>query len=145
MSDLLRLKAEDGEGLEVLSAALQDSVVKAGDITFSPKARRFTATVNRFRWERAGKRGPFERVRSALAFEGVRGVKSAKLNRTNKDAVASILSMIFEPEAEPPGGVARIVLAGGGEIRLDLECVDALLLDMGAPWPTPRKPDHRGA
>jgi hypothetical protein len=53
--------------------------------------------------------------------------------------------MTFLPEPEPPGGVARIVLAGGGEIRLDLECVNALLIDLGAPWPTPRKPDHEGA
>lgn len=142
---VLRLKAEDAEGLQILSAVLQDSVLKAGDLKFEARARRFTAIVNRFRWEKAKKAGPFERVRAALAFEGVGGVKSARLSRHDKHAVASILTLGFDPASEPPGGVARIVLAGGGEIRLDVECVDATLLDIGAPWPTPRKPSHEAA
>jgi hypothetical protein len=142
MSEALRLKAEDAQDLEVLSAALQDSVLKNGDLAYDTKARRFTLVLNRFRWEKAGKHGPFERVRAALAFEGVKSVKSAKLDRSDKQAVASILSLAFEPEAEPPGGAVRIVLAGGGEIRLNVECVDALLVDIGAPWKTPRKPFH---
>jgi hypothetical protein len=145
MSDALRLKAEDGPGLEVLSAALQDSVLHAGDLSYDARACRFTALVNRFRWEKAGKRGPFERVRAAFAVECVTAVKSAKLSRADKRAVASVLALAFEPDAEPPGGVVRMVLAGGGEIRLDVECVDALLIDMGAPWPTPRKPSHEPA
>ena len=62
MSGLLRLKAEDGPGIEVLSAALQDSVVKAGDLNYDGKARRFTALVNRFRWEKAGKPGAFAHI-----------------------------------------------------------------------------------
>lgn len=145
MSDALRLKAEDGPGLEVLSAALQDSVLQAGDLSYDARARRFTALVNRFRWEKAGTRGPFERVRSAFAVESVTAVHSAKLNRADKRAVASVLSLAFEPDQEPPGGVLRMLLAGGGEIRLNLECVDALLMDMGPPWPTPRKPNHENA
>jgi hypothetical protein len=139
----LRLRAEDAAGLEVLSAALQDSVLAAGDLTFDARARRFTAVVNRFRWEKAGK--PFERVRAALAFDCVVSVKSTRLNRADKKAIASILSLAFDPAEEPPGGVVRVVLAGGGEIRLDVECVDATLLDMGEPWTTPRKPSHEAA
>jgi Protein of unknown function (DUF2948) len=144
MSDGLRLKAEDGPGVEVLSAALQDSVLRAGDLAYDARARRFTALVNRFRWEKANARGPFERVRSALAVESVTAVKATRVSRTDKNAIASVLSLAFEPDAEPPGGSLSIVLAGGGEIRLALECVDVLLLDMGAPWPTPRRPRHEG-
>ncbi len=141
----LRLKAEDAPGLEVISAALQDSVLKAGDLKYEAKARRFTAVVNRFVWENAKQIGPYERIRAALAFECVGAVKSTRLNRADKDAIASILSLAFDPAVEPPGGVARIVLAGGGEIRIDVECVDAVLLDLGEPWLTPRKPNHETA
>ena len=141
----LRLKAEDAPGLEVLSAALQDSVLKAGDLKFEARARRFTAVVNRFRWESVKKAGPYERVRAALAFECVSAVKSTRLNRGDSEAIASILSLAFEPAAEPPGGTARIVLAGGGEIRLDVECIDAVLIDLGTPWLTPHKPSHEAA
>jgi hypothetical protein len=142
MSEALRLRAEDSAGLQVLSAAMQDSVLTAGDLSYDAKARRFMALVNRFRWENAKDRGPYERIRAVLAVETVTEVQSAKFSRANKKAVASVLSLAFAPDAEPPGGKLSIVLAGGGEIRMNVECIDALLLDMGAPWPTPRKPSH---
>jgi hypothetical protein len=142
MTGNLRLKAEGPEDLEVISAALQDAVLQIGDAVYDARSRRFTAVVNRFRWETAGGRGPYERVRAALSFESVTGVRSARVARADSSAVASLLSLAFDADDEPPGGALRLVLAGGGEIRLDIECVDGLLLDMGAPWPTPRKPFH---
>ena len=38
-----------------------------------------------------------------------------------------------------------IVLAGGGEIELRVECLDGTLADIGAPWRTPRRPHHEMA
>ncbi|HRE42623.1 MAG TPA: DUF2948 family protein [Terricaulis sp.] len=143
MSDGLKLLAEDGADLEILAAAAQDALVRMGDLSFDPKARRFAAFINRFRWEAAEPGGPYQRVRAALSFESVLSVKSRKLRRDAPDALASVLAVGFEPAAEPPGGVVRIVLAGGGEIVLDVECLDALLLDVGAAWNTPRRPDHQ--
>jgi hypothetical protein len=145
MSAALRLRAEDSAGLEVLSAAMQDSVLTAGDLSYDAKARRFMALVNRFRWESAGKHGPYERVRSVLAVEGATNVQSSKFSRADKAAVASVLSLAFAPDEEPPSGKLSFVLAGGGEIRMNVECIDALLLDMGSSWPTPRKPSHEDA
>lgn len=142
MSAALRLRAEDSAGLEVLSAAMQDSVLTAGDLSYDSKARRFMAVVNRFRWESAKTRGPYERVRAVLAVEGATDVQSSRFSRADKQAVASVLSLAFAPDPEPPGGRLSFVLAGGGEIRMSVECIDALLLDMGSPWPTPRKPSH---
>jgi hypothetical protein len=142
MPDDLRLKADAPEDLPALSAALQDAVMKIGDASYDPKAKRFTALVNRFRWEKAGKKGPFERVRAALSFDSVSGVKSTHVQRADKEAVASILSLSFDGDKEPPSGILRVVLAGGGEIRLGVECVDAVLIDTGPAWPTPRKPFH---
>lgn len=139
---MLKLAAEDEGDLEIIGAAVQDALVRARDFSHDPKARRFTALINRFRWESAGERGPYERVRAGLAFEGVLGVKSRRLRRDAPDALAAILSVNFTPGAEPPGGAVSIVLAGGGEIVLDVECLDAVLVDVGPVWPTPRRPDH---
>ena len=61
------------------------------------------------------------------------------------DALAAILSLSFAPDEEPPGGTLRLFLAGGGEIALEVECLDALLMDVGPAWPTPRRPDHEKA
>lgn len=138
----LRLRVEDKEDLAVLAAAVQDAAFVMGDIAFDPKARRFTAQLNRFRWESARKRGPFERVRSVLAFETVQGVSSRNVRLGAPDAAGVILDLRFDAAAEEPAGAIVFSLGGGGDIRLDVECIDATMTDMGAPWPTPRRPDH---
>jgi hypothetical protein len=138
----LRLRAEDVDDLTVLAAATQDAVFVVGDLKFDVPARRFFASVNRFRWESAVAPGPYERVRSALSFETVRAVKSRSLRLGATDAVGAILDIWFEEGAAPPGGVLNVRLGGGGEIALDVECIDVTLTDVGAPWTTPNRPDH---
>lgn len=139
----LKLMAEDAADLEIIGAAVQDALLRMGDVALDKRARRFTAQINRFRWEAAdGADGPFERIRAALSFEGVLGVKSRRVRPDSPEALASILSLAFLPDEEPPGGVVRLLLAGGGEIALEVECLDALLIDIGEPWRTPRRPDH---
>jgi hypothetical protein len=150
MSVGLRLLAEDGADLDVMSAAAQDALLRVGDVRFDAKARRFTAQLSRFRWEKvdsegAFAKGAFERVASVVAFEGVLAVKSRRVRVTAPDAIASVLAFRFEPDAEPPGGEVQIVLAGGGEIALSVECLDAVLFDTDKVWRTPRRPDHEKA
>ena len=135
---MLRLIAEDEEDLKVISAALQDAVAKIGDIAFERRGKRLTVVFNRFRWE-GGKRG--ERVRSALQLGGVMGVQSRKLRREAKSAVVELLAMTYEPGAAP-GGTVTFAFAGGGDLKAEVECVDAALVDLSQPWPTPRKPEH---
>ncbi len=133
----LKLLAEDADDLAVVSAALQDAVAKVGDIGWEPKARRLTIAFNRFRWE-AGQK---QRVRSALQLGGVMKVQTRKLRRERRDAVVELLALTFEP-GEAPGGVLTFSFAGGGDLRAEVECVDAVLADLSQPWPTPRAPAH---
>lgn len=90
MSGMLKLMAEDAADLEIIGAAVQDALVRVGEISVDKKARRFTAMINRFRWESAGERGPYERVRAALSFDGVMGVKSKRVRQDISDALASV-------------------------------------------------------
>ena len=133
----LQLLAEDPEDLAVISAALQDAVARVGDIAFEARARRLTIAFNRFRWE-AGQR---QRVRSALQLGGVLKVQARKIRRDRKDAVLELLAIGFEP-GEAPGGTLTLSFAGGGDLRAQIECVDAVLADLSQPWPTPRVPAH---
>ena len=133
----LQLLAEDADDLAVISAALQDAVAKVGDISYEARSRRLTIAFNRYRWE-AGTR---QRVRSALQVGGVMSVKARKIRRDRRDAVVELLAIAFEP-AEAPGGVLTLTFAGGGDLRAEVECVDAVLADVSAPWPTPRAPTH---
>ncbi|MBB3893678.1 hypothetical protein GGQ61_004428 [Phenylobacterium haematophilum] len=133
----LRLLAQDAEDLKVIAAALQDAVGKIGDISYEPAARRLTLAFNRYRWE--GKGG--ERVRAALQLGSVQKVQARKLRRTAKDAVVELLDVAFEP-GEAPGGAVIFTFAGGGDLRAQVECLDVVLADVSAPWPTPRTPKH---
>ena len=134
----LKLLAEDGDDLQVISAALQDAVTRIGDISYEQVPRRLTIAFNRFRWEKGKAR---ERVRSALQLGGVIGVKARNLRRDATDAVLVLLAITFEP-GEAPGGHVVLSFAGGGDLRVEVECIDAALADVTAPWPTPRAPRH---
>jgi hypothetical protein len=134
----LQLLADDAEDLEVISTALQDAVCTVGDIHFEKSPRTLTIALNRFRWE-GGKRG--ERVRTAVQLGGVLEVKAKKLRRDAPKAILSLLAVSFEP-GEAPGGAVLFAFAGGGELRADVECIDAVLADVSRPWPTKSRPAH---
>ena len=135
----LRLAASDAEDLEVLSARLQDAVFKLKDAIWQPRKRRFAVVMNRLQWEAGGK----TRVRAGLHFDGVLKVQSHKVKLGAGEAVVSVLALRFVPGGnEDPGGLIEIVLAGGGALRLTVECIDGELADMTTPWAARGTPDH---
>jgi hypothetical protein len=135
----LRLLAEDADDLEVMSAALQDAVTRIGDIRWEKDARRLTIAFNRFRWECAQGRG--ERVFTGFQLGGVEGVRARNLRMDAREAVLELLALTFEP-AEPPGGRITFAFADGGDLAVEVECVDAALADLSDPWRAPHKPGH---
>ena len=138
----LKLAAADAEDLEILSARLQDAVVKLKNFVWLPRKRRFAAVVNRLAWEEGGK----ARLRAGLHFDCVLKVQSSKVKLGAGEAVVSILAATFTPNGgEDPGGVIEIVLAGGGALRLTVECIDAELADISGPWAARGTPDHEAA
>jgi hypothetical protein len=140
-ANVLKLLAEDSEGLGIVAASVQDGLVKPQDIRFDKRARTFGLEINRFQWERAARRPPFFRSRAILAFAGVETVRSTGVSK-DVDAIHDLLDIRFEPAAEPPGGVVTLTFAGKTQIRLGVECLDVTLMDTGTAWPTSRKPDH---
>ena len=140
----LKLVALDGEDLEILSAHLQDALMQVGDLAYVAKERRFVALVNRFDWTTASKGGPmrlYERHRAALRFERVLSAQLLKIRLDAKDVVLSLLAISFEP-TDAPGGYVMLTFAGGGGIRLEVECIEAGLADLGPVWKTASKPNH---
>ncbi|MEL7545298.1 MAG: DUF2948 family protein [Pseudomonadota bacterium] len=135
----LRLIAEDAEDLRVISASLQDSVLKAENMRYDPRRRRFSLELNRYRWEVTGEQS---RIRAILAIDGVLGVRRRAVTVADPDLVYSLLSLSFVPDAEPPGGKVSLLFAGDGEVELIVESIDATLLDSDYEWSTRRRPDH---
>lgn len=144
----LKLIALDEEDLAVVSAHLQDAVVRVGDMAYLPAEKRFVAVANRFDWEGAIAAGttrtPFARRRSGLRFERVLGAAVSGIDLNAKDAVLSLLALEFAA-ADTPAGYVTVRFSGGGAIRLHVECIEAQLTDLGAAWATKRKPDHGAA
>ncbi|MCI5046979.1 MAG: DUF2948 family protein [Aquisalinus sp.] len=141
----LRLLAADDEDVEVVSACLQDAVMKVGDMAYLPKERRFAFVANRFVWEEGAsrKRGPFIRVRTGVHFDDVTGVKARHIRQDAKAAVVSLLAVRFEPK-EDGAGQLLLEFAGGGEIALEVQAVNIGLSDISDPWRTRNKPEHDG-
>ena len=137
---LLRLLALDTEDLAVVSAHLQDALARIGDMAFVPASRRFALVVDRFDWCGA-RSGHMERRRAGLHFEGVTKVSRQGLNHAETADVLNLLSISFV-EGNPPGGVVLLTFSGGAAIRLDVECLEAQMRDMGPRWPAAHKPGH---
>jgi len=139
----LRLMASDAQDLSVLSACLQDAVAKLGDFAFLPEQRRFAFVANRFVWEcaGAGKTGPFARVRAGVHFDDVTAVKFQYLRSDASAAVVGLLSISYDG-GDDGAGIISLDFAGGGVIKLEVECINAYMSDMSDPWRTRAKPNH---
>lgn len=141
----LKLLAEDRDDLLVISAALQDGVFKVGDLSHDPKARRLSLVLNRFRREAAADKAPGQRVQSVLAIDSVLSIQSRKIRLGPGDLVAQILALQFhgaDGDGSDPSGALHLVLAGGAEIRIVVECVDVTLSDISPAWTARARPDH---
>ena len=140
----LRLTARDPQDLVVVSACLQDAITRRGELVFRLKRHRFAATFNRFRWESrfAGER-PAERVQAGVHFDSVLRVQARGIG-SDPDGLLELLTITAN---EKDDGAADIFLefAGGGSVRLEAECIDCYLNDLGEPWPARRTPAHPAA
>lgn len=150
--DNLKLIALDAEDLKVISAHLQDAVLKVGDMAFVPRERRFAAILNRFDWATAlsgGEQRAPTRRQSALRFERVIGAQVTGIDLKAGHEVLELLALQFEPTGtEDPQGHLTLVFAGGGAVRLHVECIECEMKDLGPAWQaraTPKHPDDDAA
>ena len=140
--DQLKFVVLDEEDLEVVSTHLQDAVVRVSDVLWRPQEKRVVVALNRFDWEGAQSDKPeYRRRRSALRFERVLSCKCRDVNPTGKDAVLNLLAVEFA-ETEVPSGVVTLTFSGGATVRLDVECLEAELADLGPSWTTAACPVH---
>jgi hypothetical protein len=125
----LKLVALDREGLGVISAHVQNTCVKRVDMTWLPSQRRFVVAGMRYDWVGA-KTGPEERVSSVLRFDRVLKVSHLGLPEIDADATLNLLAVAFE-KTDPPAGIIILAFADGALVRLDVECIEAELRDIG--------------
>lgn len=140
MTDL-KLLALDSEDLDVLSAHVQDAVVRVGDMGYAKADRRFVLLMNRYAWEAGDARGRGQRKRAGLHFDYVTNAHAEGFDLSAKDGVLELLAVRFLAGEDPTGQVL-LTFAGGATVRLDVECLEARLKDLGGVWAAKAQPRH---
>jgi len=132
MSPQLKLIALDADDLAVISAHVQDARVQTSDIIWRQHEKRLVIGMNRLDWEQtlAGEAEP-RRLVAALRFDRVLACKSRNIDLESPDRALDLVGIEFH-EAEAPGGSALLLFAEGGALRLDVECLECELTDLGA-------------
>ena len=123
----LKLHALDREGLGVISAHAQDACVRRQDMTYLPQQKRFVMGALRYDWIGA-KHALEQRVGAVLRFDRV--LKVSHLGLDTQDKVRNLLGVTFE-KTDAPSGLVFLTFADGAIVRLDVECLEAELLDVG--------------
>ncbi|MDD3444753.1 MAG: DUF2948 family protein [Zavarzinia sp.] len=135
----LYLGFADADDLAVVSALLQDAVVKTADLIYLGTAKRFALVANRFCWD-MDETGKAFRRRCGVHFDTVRTVRTRGIDR---NAVEQVLDLLAIEAQESGEGVSiDLVFAGDAVIRLEAEAVDGGMKDLTEPWPTRRAPSH---
>ena len=130
-----RLAALDADDLQVISALVQDAVVKVADLEFDAGRKLFSLEMNRLAEDRVTRR------RSVLAFSRVASARSIGIDRASPQTVLVLLALRFAA-GEAPSGTLELVFAGDATIALEVECIEARLADGTAAWAAGAKPRH---
>lgn len=139
--ELLKLAALDAEDLAVLSAHLQDAILRADDLAYLTDTHRFVLVARRFDWSAEDGAPPRRRL-TGIHFERVLRVRTRGLvPGASSDEPLNLLAVTFEP-GEAPSGTVTLVFAGNAAIQLDLECIEVRLKDLGPVWEVEGRPDH---
>ena len=131
MTPPLKLIALDADDLAVISAHVQDARVQPADIIWRQAEKRLVIGMNRLDWEQSlsGETKP-SRLVAALRFDRVLACKSRNIDLGQADKALELHGIEFH-EAEAPGGSALLLFAEGAALRLDVECLECELTDLG--------------
>jgi hypothetical protein len=131
MAPQLKLIALDADDLAVISTHVQDARVLISDIVWRQSEKRLVIGMNRLDWEQSlsGRTEP-RRLVAALRFDRVLACKSRNIDLAKPDSLLELVGIEFH-DADAPGGSALLIFAHGGALRLDVECLECELTDLG--------------
>ena len=140
----LKLIARTDEDLRIISAHLQDSIVKTTDIASLKKNKIFLMQLNRFMWEDVEKEifRKNKRIRTILKFDNVIEVNSKNISQKSKDKFLDFLAI--ESIQMPDNNYEmKLIFSGDSVIRIVAEVIEVTLDDQGEPWDSKNKPKHK--
>src|SRR3977135_1937666 len=136
----LKLIARDQDDIAVVSTHLQDAVVKIADIVWLPSEKRLVLGLKSLDWGACGEVTPcYQRRRTALRFERVNACRCRNVNPASKEAVLNLLAVEYD-ETDAPSGTVTLIFSGGAALRLEVECLECELADLGPSWTSKARP-----
>jgi hypothetical protein len=131
MSPQLKLIALDEDDLAVISTHVQDARLQVCDIIWRRAEKRLVIGMSRLDWEQtlSGETEP-RRLVSALRFDCVLACKSRNIDFAARELRLELIGIEFHP-GDDPGGSALLLFSGGKALRLDVECLECELTDLG--------------
>jgi hypothetical protein len=138
MTTRLKLLADNGPGLEIISAAVQDAILKVGDIAYNADGHNLTLRAVRFMHES----NTSKRVQTALRLDNVLSVRVRGINRSDPDAFLVLLSISLQEQKKNGEGHVHFVFAGGGTLIAHTEYIEARLVDLADAYDTKNQPLH---
>ena len=128
----LKLIALDADDLAVISAHVQDARVRISDIIWRQGEKRLVVGLDRLDWEQTLAGGTASRrLVAALRFDRVLACKSRNIDLESQHTALELVGIEFHL-GEAPSGSALLLFSQGGALRLDLECLECELTDLGA-------------
>ncbi len=140
----LKLIARTTEDLRVISAHLQDSILKTSDIANLKKNKILLMQLNRFMWEDVEK-GVFrknKRIRTVLKFENILKVASKNVDQKKNDRFLDFLA-IETTKMPDKNYEMNLIFSGDVVLKLIAEAIEVTLDDQGSPWESKNKPEHK--
>jgi hypothetical protein len=126
-----KLIALDEDDLAVISAHVQDASVHVADIIWRQGEKRLVIGMRRPDCDELVSGKPCShRLVSALRFDRVLACKARSLDLDQRDLTLELLGLEFHP-GRLPGGSVLLMFAGGEALRLDVECIECELADLG--------------
>ncbi|MEA2863953.1 MAG: hypothetical protein QOC84_1909 [Bradyrhizobium sp.] len=144
MAPELKLMALDADDLAVISAHVQDARVQTADIIWRQDEKRLVVGMNRLDWEQTlhGETAP-RRLIAALRFDRVLACKSRNIDMETPETMLELVGIEFHP-GDVPSGSAVLMFSDGGALRLDVECLECELTDLGPDDLGPHDPGGGG-
>ena len=149
MSDsLLRLRAQDADDLQVVSALLQDAIIPGGDMQFDRDNQRFVAVANRFCWEQSPLDGVtseagepvYQRSLCGITIAHVERVLATKIPQDKSGLLLNLL--VISPATHDGYAAIDLLFSGGAAMRLISSQIDLVVEDIEMARPSMRQPDH---
>ncbi len=132
MASLRKLIALDEDDLAVISAHVQDASVHVADILWRQNEKRLVIGMKRLDWDQAVCSGKLSerRLVTALRFDRVLACKARGIDLSDRNSVLELFGLEFHPD-KAPGGSVVLMFADGAALRLDVECIECELADIG--------------